>query len=612
MRNLARSPFVAVFQTEVLFNSKRIAPYAMAILCGGNALLWWGWGPAAGRGWATNSDHFIAGVFPVFSFMTLPLFTALMMGDPVIRDFRAGVDALIFSKPVSRAEYLLGKFFGNFFVLVCCQSAFALTLLLLQAFHPSQMIVQPVRVLPYFKHFFFLVVISHLVLAAVYFTIGTLTRNVKIVYGLAVSFYPLYIAYQVGLLKGLPLRWRVILDPLLMNWGDEIKRGRNADWLNQLVISYDSDMLLNRALMILIAAICLAILYAGFTKTERRRNARGQSHVTLLNVSTGVERVYRDGLSLQPARPDHAEKIVSHEKVMLPVVNTQGDGFQVNLRKLRAALGVEFRLLRSERSLVVITPLALFLSTLELAFYDVAPAPSYSAAYASITATNLLIFLFGINVFYTGEAMHRDRESRIESILWSTTAPDYVLLVSKFLATVMLTLSLIALVALTAIALQFFKGQRPIEISAFLKVYSLILVPSVIFMAAVSVLLNALLRDKYLVYALSIAIGVGLYYLYGQGYRHWLYNPTLYGLWTYADLTGGGSNQARIILHRIYCLAVAGGSLSLAHLCFQRPSMKRFLVQKRRPSSKGRAALIAIISITIALITGFMLISRAS
>ena len=85
MRNPLHTSFAAVFQNEIRLNSKRVAPYAMAILFGGNALLWWGWGPATGRGWATNSDFFIAGVLPVYSFLTLPLFTALIMADPVDR-----------------------------------------------------------------------------------------------------------------------------------------------------------------------------------------------------------------------------------------------------------------------------------------------------------------------------------------------------------------------------------------------------------------------------------------------------------------------------------------------------------------------------------------------
>ena len=93
--------------------------------------------------------------------MTLPLFTALFMADPVIKDFRTNVDPLIFSKPVSRGQYLLGKFFGNFFVLACCQSAFVLTWFLLQMVHKEGVVVVPgIRVVPYIKHFVVLVAIS--------------------------------------------------------------------------------------------------------------------------------------------------------------------------------------------------------------------------------------------------------------------------------------------------------------------------------------------------------------------------------------------------------------------------------------------------------------------
>src|SRR6185436_10903064 len=113
MINPFQTRLAAIFWNEVLLNTKRITPYVVAALCAGNAVLWWGWGPAVGRGVAHNSDLYIAGVLPPYSFLFLPLYTALMMADPSIRDFREGVDPLIFSKPVRRAEYLVGNFFGN-------------------------------------------------------------------------------------------------------------------------------------------------------------------------------------------------------------------------------------------------------------------------------------------------------------------------------------------------------------------------------------------------------------------------------------------------------------------------------------------------------------------
>ncbi|HEY0725528.1 MAG TPA: hypothetical protein VGD41_16325, partial [Pyrinomonadaceae bacterium] len=58
MRNFATSPFIAVFQNEVLLNRKRVAPDALMFLFVANAAVWWS-RPAVQFGWATNSDWYI-------------------------------------------------------------------------------------------------------------------------------------------------------------------------------------------------------------------------------------------------------------------------------------------------------------------------------------------------------------------------------------------------------------------------------------------------------------------------------------------------------------------------------------------------------------------------
>src|ERR1044071_1755299 len=356
------TPFFAIFRTEVLLNVRRVAPYVMALLCGGNALLWWAKGPATGRGLATNSEAFIAGVLPIYSFMTLPLFTAVIMADPVIRDFRAEIGPLIFSKPVSRLIYLLGKFFGSFFVLACGQAAFVVTLFVLQWFiRPGVTTLQEVKVVPYIKHFLVLVIISHLVLAAFYFAVGTGTRNAKIVYALGVCFYPLIIIYNIFFLNGLPGIWQRMLDPLAMRWGQ--KRGTvhtlSADVFNRLVVTYDAELIINRAVMLLIAAGILTLVYRRFIIAEPPQKI----HFSFLNLSTAGERI-----SFEPEiNWDEPEQEL--HKTPLPIVNVAGPGFRASLRRLAAALAIEFRLLLSERSLVVIIPLAVVLSTMEVIFW---------------------------------------------------------------------------------------------------------------------------------------------------------------------------------------------------------------------------------------------------
>ena len=582
--------FAAIASNEVLLNSKRVAPYVVALLTAGNAVLWWGWGPATGRNMATNSEAFIAGVLPFFCFLFQPLLAMLIMADPTIRDSRVDINSLIFSKPISRAEYILGKFFGNFFTLSCCQFMFVATLFVLQWVPKHGMIVQEAKFLAYPKHFLAYVVISYLPLSAFYFTVGTLTRNVKIVYGLGIAIYPLFISYAV-VLKGLPSGWGALLDPLLINWGNRHEiHATSAEVFNRLVIVYDSIFIANRIGMILLTAICLTILYRFFSNTERSAK---REKFTLVTLSTAAEGVYyqegsptvmrpvppgsaggvRRGLFrrlvLDPSAYADGTDFISREVRAFPEVTRLNGGVRANLNKLIAAIGVEFRLLRAERSVIVIMPLAIFVCLLEVAFYDIHPDASLSAAYASNTATSLLIFVIGMGAFYTGEAMYRDREVRIEPFLWSTPVPNSVLIMSKFLSTLLLLFALILSVGVAAVAIQLIKHHTPIDLVAYFKIYGLVLLPSGFIVTSLSTLGSVVLRNKYAFYVVSVGTATGLFYLYNNGYNHWLYNPTLYRLWSYSDLV---SNTNTIVLYRLGWLAIAAACLLLSHLFFERRS----------------------------------------
>ncbi len=619
MINPFHTHLAAIFQNEVRLNSKRIAPYVLMLFSVFNAVLWSAGLDATyygkevlakyGRLWASNSDYYIAHNFSGYALgiFGLPIFAALIMAEPVRRDFRLQVDALIFSKPVSRAHYLLGKFFGSFLVLVCCQASFAAALILFQVFPTSQMVVLPFRLLPYFKHFIMIVVITYVLFAAVYFTVGTLTRNPKIVYLLAIAYYPLIIFYGIVFLKLLPPRGRVLLSPLMLREVEIQTWGRSPEWVDQLVLTYTPIMFANRALVILAAAICLTIVYLRFRITEPPTKPENSSW---LNLSSGSEVLYYDPPILQPT-PGHANNLGSvriekakAKEIAVPRVSSSNTGLRTNLAKLAAALGVEFRLLRAERSLIVITPLAVFLPNLELAFYKVVPEGSYSVAYATGTARTLLFFLIGMTVFYVVESMQRDREVRIEPVLWAQPIPNSVLLLSKFLATFLLMLSVIAITGLTAIAIQLLRGHAPVELYPYLVTYSVILIPGIVFMAGVSILVNIVLREKYLAYVVIVGVGAALFYLYSQGHNHWLYNPTLYGLWTYNDLIGEASG--RILTQRIYWLALSCLCLALAHLSFQRRSAKGFRINGRLGST-GWAFVVTVVSLMVAFITGSMI-----
>ena len=567
MRNPFHTPFAAVFTNEVLLNAKRVAPYVLMVLFAGNAVLWWGWGPAVANGWATNSDFYIQRNHGGFSFILgLPIFTAILMGDIVVRDFRHGVDPLIFSKPVSRASYLLGKFLGSFFVLVCCYSVFTITLFLLQWVPFSGMVVLPVRVAPYFKHFFIIVVISHLSLAAIYFAAGTLTRNAKIVYGLAACYYPVYITLLLLVLMKLPRVFRILFDPMGAGKAGPVITtnpwAQSADVLNKFVVSYSLDQYANRASQIILSSLLLLLVYSRFRIDPMEQNTEP---FTKLTLSEAPERIAYSAPSYGSFDLP-IEAAPARDRITLPkVTSTQGPAtarFQII-----AAMGVEFRLLRAERGLIVLVPLVILLSFLSVPFSRIPVEISYSVTSATNTANMLLLFLACGIVFYTGEAMHRDRELKIEPVVWSTPAPNSVLLLSKWLAMTLLSLALVLVGGLTTIVNQVIRGYTPIDVSAYLIINGVVVVPGVVFLTSFVVLLNILLRSKYLVYVVAVSTGAGLIYLYNIGYKHWSYNPLLYQLWKYHDLT-----DATMLAYRLYCLALAAACLALAHILFERRS----------------------------------------
>ena len=390
------TPFAAVFWNEVRINIKRVAPYVLMILFSAKAILWWGWGPAVQRGWATNSDFYIARNMGGFCIILgLPIFTAIMMGDPVVRDFRLGVNPLIFSTPVGRGSYLLGKFLGNFFVLVCCYSAFAITFCLLQWVPFSGMVTLPVRILPYFKHFFFIVVVSHLFWAAFFFAVGTITRSAKIVYGLAACFYPAFIAAAFVVSK-LPAALQIFVDPIGFNIHSMTDPWRrSADFLNQHVVSYSPYAYANRAWLIIASCIFLFIVYRRFA-IEAEATTQSD-HFTMLTLAPDRDTVpygLEDAPAFGPFEPA-IEVSASVDRVTLPRV-TSSRGPATTLFKIFGAVETEFRLLRAERSLLFLFPLVIFLSLFDLAFFRVVPAISYSVTYASGTAKALLLFLVGL------------------------------------------------------------------------------------------------------------------------------------------------------------------------------------------------------------------------
>ena len=597
-------PVLAVFRAELLYNRRRVAPYVLFLLFAANAIFWQVSGPAKGWGWAINSDFFIARQFLGFTFLTLPFFTAMMMGEPATRDSRFEITSLLFSKPLTKSEYILGKFTGNYFVLVCCQAAFALAMFLGQAIPLDGVLVLPVQGWLYVKHFFFFVVVSHLALAAFCFTVGTLTRNSKLVYGLTTALYAAYIVWQL-ILSNFSRFWQVALDPLLLNWSGGNFRGRSAAFINQMAVHYNAGMVINRVLMIGLTAALISFLVWRFARHEDSDSPSSQHSTSLFGLGAPVEVLSLRGISSFASAVSLPASHAYRPSVPLPKVHCLTHTWRAHVEQFKAATSVEFRLLRAERSLVILLPLILFICVIESFLLPLADRPP-TFTYAENAVKNLYFFLFGITVFYMGEIVHRDREINTEPLVWSAPVPNWVLIFSKLTAVLLLELGLVTVVVTIAFIAQIWRRHLPLEISTYFLIYALVLLPSLFFMASASVFLNHFLREKYLAYIVSLAIGGTLFYFYSQGNNHWFYNPLLYNLWSYADLIEPGGRRNLLLLYRVYWFAGTIVCLSLALLFYRRKSTRE-MIQGRTVSERGTALLLLASFIALAILAALLI-----
>jgi ABC-2 type transport system permease protein len=599
----------AIIRAEASYNLRRVVTWVFLAVLVGCGILFWsnagsiGTGGSLGAKLAKNSEYGLLVLFGAFSFILMH-FTATFMTDPVIRDYRWKVDPILRSAPISKTDYLLGKFLGNFFVLIGLYAVFGLVLFLLQAVQMSETLVLPWRTLPYIKGFVLFVLVFNFALAAFCFAVGTLTKSAKLVYGIVTGFYVLYFTIS-GLTRDISSRWHAILDPSGLIWMlEQGAKDRGVEWLNANPIVFTADFLWNRAALLVIGAVCFIVLFRRFSMVETGSEstlpaAKSKPLPKPAIGEPGTEVMEPTG------RPVGSPAAIP---VAIPKVNIQTAGLSTRFTQFLAAVGAELRLLRAERSLFIMVPVVMFFCGTNLESFSgpfAAPLYPVSSQYAANSVQALLVILAGVIIFYTGEVVHRDREERIQEILWSAPVPDSLLLLSKFAAMVLLSLALILLTALTALGWQATKHLAPVELGPYLIVYSVILIPSMIFLVAVSLALNVILRSKYLAYFAGIALGAGLVFLFLKDHRNWVYNPILSTLWTYSDMTRLTPYRTGLLLHRVYWIAITVGLLAITHYFFGRVSAgTRHFFSRARIATSGWTVAIAVLGLTVAVASG--------
>ncbi len=588
----------ALVLTALRTNLQRLTLWVFAAVFTGVAFLLYaghlrfGGMAATGVKLAVNSDYAIAASLGAFSFMLMH-FTATLTGDPIVKDVRWRTAPLLWSSPIDRRTYVLGKFLGGWVSLLAIYAVFVAALLIGQLFAASDVEVLPFRIGPYLKFTVLYVLVGTFFVGALSFCIGTLTGSMKLVY-IAATVLLVGFVMLTGLMPDAAQRYLAYVDPSGLTWlAESVARSRGNAWLNENPIRPDLGFLLNRLALVAAGAGLLALTVRRFSPTREVLEHAGE---------VGPGWPVRFARWLRGRRSEIEDPYTRWAgRGTIPRVAPDAPGVRPYARQLGASVATELRLLFAERSLWIMVPLVMLICGVDAVTYAGpfrVPIYPVSSEYAQQMVGGLFVLLAGTTIFYTGEVFHRDASTGARGLVYSTPLPNSALLLGKLAAIVLLGVFMVAMTVATAMATQavqwaLLDGRAYFDPAPYGQVFARVLLPGIVVMASVALAVNAAVRQRYVAY--FTLIGLGALYVWGfafEGERSLLVNPLAIAHWTYSDLTGLAPFAERLTLHHLYWGAVCAALLALGSYLLERPAApwRSYLGARRARGMAGTLA----------------------
>ena len=492
-----------------------------------------------------NSPYSVAGAISALSYFGI-LITSAIMGNPVYRDFEHRTYALFYTKPISKAGYLGGRFWGSFVVCALVFSGIGVGVWLgsvlpgveADKFGPAH--------LSYYVWPYVVFVLPNLLLTgAVFFTLATLTRNILSTYIGSVLLLVAYLIAQSFLRDLDNINLAAMLDAFGASASYYTTRYWTAAEKNTQLTPFSHYLVLNRAIWLAVGAGLLAICYARF-------------HFSAFASDKAPSKKARAAAALSElvAAPMGG-------RLVLPRV-TQLFSRGMNLRQYWSLTKLEFRgIVRSVYFAAIVGAGVIFLLVNGWQvgkIYDTSTYP-VTAEMVEMLSGTFALFILILITYYAGELVWRERDAGVAQITDALPVPNWVPFLSKLSALGLIQVVLLAVVMACGILLQTVKGYFHYEPGLYLETLFGFKLIDYLLLCVLAMLVQVIVNNKYLGHFVMV-----LYYLsnifQGQlGINHKLLdyggNPGT----PYSDMNGYGHFVAGFSWFKIYW---AAGALLLA------------------------------------------------
>jgi ABC-2 type transport system permease protein len=429
-----------------------------------------------------NAPQAIAFTMIAFSYLFM-MITSAVMGVAVLRDFEFNTEALMFSTPIKKFDYLFGRFFGSFLVLILIFSAMIVSFSIGE-FLPSRDATKllPYSLWHYIQPFLILVLPNLFFTGAFFFAGGALTRKSVIIYTQGIVLFVFYSIAQ-NLMGDIENReMGALLDPFGIRTFAYVTRYWTPAQKNMMTVPLEGVLFYNRLIWTGVGVLVLSITYFGFSFN-----------------------VVRSGFFKKKAIVEDKQPKIKPELVAIPLVTQHLNTWTVVQQTLKNAWFYAKMSIRELPFLtIVIAGICLLISSLINAqeTFGVKSIPNTASVLDSLGSFEP--FLYALALTYAGELLWKERVVKFNLINDAMPVPDFVGILSKFLAMIIIYAGIFAVLILVGISVQAMKGYTNFQLPIYIEHFYVGKMVTMILYTMLFFFIQVLVNDKFVGIAISI------------------------------------------------------------------------------------------------------------
>ncbi len=424
-----------------------------------------------------NSPYNIQNFYSFIGLFTM-IMAAAFVNSAAARDFSFNTYQIIFSTPLRKSDFLLGRFFGATLVSMIPMLGVSIGTILAK-YMPW---IEPDRWGPvvWKAHLDGILVFAlpnAFIIAAILFAVAVLARNEIVSFVASLIMLAGYIVSDILLQNVERQKLGAILDPFGIRTYAYVTRYWTVAEKNTVAAGYNGYLLWNRLLWVAVAAAIFLFACYRFRFAERSKKVKGKSK-------------------------ELAE--VAAVAVALPKVSFQSAPWA----KYFASLRIHFL------GVVRSTP---FIVVLFAALLNCVPSMAFNASEGygnssfpvthwilQIIAGTLYLFLVAIITYYAGVLVWKDRDARMDEISDSLPTPEWVSYASRLTALVGIILLIQLLVLASGVIVQASYGFHRFQLGLYVKELLVRDLSLFLMLAVLAFFIHVLSANKYVGYFLYV------------------------------------------------------------------------------------------------------------